>query len=226
MKMILFPQMPPYILLVLNYSVVVIGQNGSLILCAGAPLSPSPLFSVLDKFTVQVEWDAPFTWSAFPIINYTVQVINLTSVEMLASEVFPTDTFSYNVTSTAPPFCNNLEFLVSATNIIGASTGKANGRFPTGIITVKPTHLGPSTLSFVERLPSFGVWSVNTRVLLVCPLLGGLSSLGVSFIGGFTVYSQRYVCGTAPGEFKQTVESSVFFTSQASVHLNITFIVS
>ncbi len=26
-----------------------------------------------------------------------------------------------------------------------------------------------------------------TRILLVCPLFGGLSSFGVSFIGGFTV---------------------------------------
>ncbi len=34
--------------------------------------------------------------------------------------------------------------------------------------------------------------SVYTRVLLVCPLFGGLSSLGVSFIGGFTV--EGYQC--------------------------------
>ncbi len=32
------------------------------------------------------------------------------------------------------------------------------------------------------------MWSVYTRVLLVCPLFGGLSSFGVSFIGGFTVF--------------------------------------
>ena len=50
------------------------------------------------------------------------------------------------------------------------------------------TH--PYRLSFVERLSSFGgyfVQSVYTRAHLVCPLLGGLSSFGVSFIGGFTV---------------------------------------
>ena len=44
-------------------------------------------------------------------------------------------------------------------------------------------------MSFVERLSSFGgyfVQNVYTRVHLVCPLLGGLSSFRVSFIGGFT----------------------------------------
>ncbi len=43
---------------------------------------------------------------------------------------------------------------------------------------------------FVERLSSFGgyfAWSMYTRILLVCPLFGGLSSFGVSFIRGFTV---------------------------------------
>ena len=36
-----------------------------------------------------------------------------------------------------------------------------------------------------------------TGVLSVCPLLGGLSSFGVSFIGGFTVNSRPGGCITA-----------------------------
>ena len=50
--------------------------------------------------------------------------------------------------------------------------------------------IGTTHLSFVERLSSFGgyfVQSVHTRVQMMCPLLGGLSSFGVSFIGDFTV---------------------------------------
>jgi len=48
--------------------------------------------------------------------------------------------------------------------------------------------LGPSILSFVERLSSFRgyfVQRLNTMVHLVYPLLRGLSSLRVSFIRGF-----------------------------------------
>ena len=60
------------------------------------------------------------------------------------------------------------------------------------------TLLGPAVLSFVERLSSFRgdfPWSVYKRVLLACPLLGGLSSFGVSFIGGFTVATCTYWMG-------------------------------
>ena len=49
--------------------------------------------------------------------------------------------------------------------------------------------LGPSILSFVERLSSFRgyfVQSLYTTVHLLCPSFRGLSSFGVSFIGGFT----------------------------------------
>ena len=45
-------------------------------------------------------------------------------------------------------------------------------------------------LGLVERLSSFRgcfVQSLYTTVHLVCPLFRGLSSFGVSFIGGFTV---------------------------------------
>ena len=51
-------------------------------------------------------------------------------------------------------------------------------------------HHWDTHLSFVERLSSFGGYSVQsmyTRVQMACPLLGGLSSFGVSFNGGFTV---------------------------------------
>ena len=52
---------------------------------------------------------------------------------------------------------------------------------------------GPALLCplIVERLSSFRgdfLYSVYTRVLSACFLLGGLSSFGVSIIGGFTVH--------------------------------------
>ncbi len=48
------------------------------------------------------------------------------------------------------------------------------------------SYLGPSILSFVERLSCFGV-------LLVCPLLEGLFPFRVSFIGGYTVFTAKLV---------------------------------
>ncbi len=42
----------------------------------------------------------------------------------------------------------------------------------------------------------YGVY--YTRVLWVCPLFGGLSSLGVSFIGDFTVYNSPAIANAPP----------------------------
>ena len=61
------------------------------------------------------------------------------------------------------------------------------------IITVEPLNMDTFGTSFVERFVLFQ-HSVYTRVLLACPLLGGLSSFGVSFIGGFTVSSFYIWC--------------------------------
>ena len=53
------------------------------------------------------------------------------------------------------------------------------------LIIFKGNFFGTSCFSLCREVVLFQRWSVYTRV---CPLLGGLSSFGVSFIGGFTVY--------------------------------------
>ena len=59
------------------------------------------------------------------------------------------------------------------------------------------------------------MYSVYTRVQMVCPLLGGLSSFGVSFIGGFTVqksptrYAARFTA-SQPTSQTETHASSHF----------------
>ena len=60
------------------------------------------------------------------------------------------------------------------------------------------TCFGTQHLSLVERLSSFRGYSVQslytTGINLVCPLFRGLSSFGVSFIGGFIVYVCFSIC--------------------------------
>ena len=99
----------------------------------GVPLSPCPIFMVLDIFTIGVKWDAPFSWPLIPITNYTVQVMNQTNDEMLASTVLTAETLSYNITRTTTLSCDNIVFLVTANNRIGASTSvEIIGHFPAG----------------------------------------------------------------------------------------------
>ena len=104
---------------------------------ADVPLSPSPQFSVTNRFSVQVEWDAPFAWKEFPIINYRVEVTNMTSREILASSMLSPDTFSFSHhhTNVEPLPCTNLSFAVYANSTIGESSpGITYGAFPTGKI--------------------------------------------------------------------------------------------
>lgn len=99
---------------------------------ADAPQSPNPVFVILNGTTIQVEWEAPFTWDGFPITNYTVIAINQTSQEELASEVLSPDMLSYSITMTAAP-CTNITFLVWASNSVNRShqPGIMHGAFPT-----------------------------------------------------------------------------------------------
>ena len=55
------------------------------------------------------------------------------------------------------------------------------------------TPSGPGILSFVERLSSFRGDFLQSGVLSACPLLGGLSSFGVSSIRGLTVIRAGYI---------------------------------
>ena len=94
------------------------------------PLSPSPVLSAVNETTLQVQWEAPFTWEDFPITNYTVEVFNQTN--RLDEVVFNPNVFSYDITRMAPFFCGtNLTFYVLAINSVGISLpGIAQGAFP------------------------------------------------------------------------------------------------
>lgn len=100
------------------------------------PAPPSPQFSVLDILTVQVEWEAAFSWEDFPISNYTlvVQVSheNASSEQRIA--ILGPDVLSYNLTQPPPTSaCSNLTFSVYANNSVGSSlAGTTQGAFPAG----------------------------------------------------------------------------------------------
>ena len=101
---------------------------------------------MLTKSTVQVEWEAPFSWSAFPITNYTVIVINQTSQEQLANDTLSPDILSYNLTEeTSSKYCGTLEFYVNAISEVGtSSSGYIRGSFPTRESMVYPSLSGRS----------------------------------------------------------------------------------
>ena len=97
----------------------------------GIPQAPNPTFFVFNASTVGVEWDAPLT--NVPITNYNIQVIDMANNRSIAREILSPDTFSYKITNKKPPYCTDVEFLITANTEIGESLfGKAIGQFPAG----------------------------------------------------------------------------------------------
>ena len=121
------------------------------------PVPPSLEFSVVDILTVQVEWEAPFSWEDFPITNYTVLVDishqNTTSEQRIA--ILGPDILSYNLTQQPPTSaCSNVTFSVHANNSVGSSpAGTTQGSFPAGKLLVLHTIAVNYSITFTSKEP-------------------------------------------------------------------------
>ena len=111
------------------------------------PPSPKPQLLVLNATTVQLSWLPPFAWAEYPIVNYSVQVYNRATGEVMnsfinaTSEVLSTTTpvtFDYGVPQgSVMQNCEELFFSVSAASIIGGSSpAVVTGGFPIGSVCV------------------------------------------------------------------------------------------
>ena len=101
----------------------------------GVPLPPNPQFSIVNESSVQIRWEAPFTWQDYPIVNYTVEVTSQAIAELLTSVVLGPDSLSYTLTQMKySNSCTNLTFSLHATSEVGTSLpGITYGAFPAGI---------------------------------------------------------------------------------------------
>lgn len=95
-------------------------------------MPPYVHLAVMDKYTLQVQWDEPFTTQGYPITMYHVSVANFD--QTLTNGALNPDTriYIYSI-STESSFtnCTNLTFSVRAENNIGISIpGTINGAFP------------------------------------------------------------------------------------------------
>ena len=109
------------------------------------PPSPKPQLLVLNATTIQLSWLPPFSWAEYPIVNYSVQVYNTATGEVMnsfinvTSEMFSTTapvTFIHNTPHGGVMWnCEELAFIVSAASTIGwGSPAIVTGGFPIGIL--------------------------------------------------------------------------------------------
>ena len=108
------------------------------------PLSPpDPQLHMLNATTLQLSWLPPFTWVDYPIVNYSIQVYNRVTEDVMNRTINVTSpwlvavspvTFNISIPhGEVVQRCEELVFAVIATNNIGQSEpGVVNGGFPIG----------------------------------------------------------------------------------------------
>ena len=125
------------------------------------PPSPKPHLLVLNATTIQLSWLPPFSWAEYPIVNYSVQVYNGATGEVInlfinaTSEMVSTTapvTFNYDTPQGGVmQNCEELVFIVSAASTIGwGSPAIVTGGIPIGIVCVYTLHTGAVFFSTVN----------------------------------------------------------------------------
>ena len=99
------------------------------------PSIPSPRVTIVNKRTLQISWEKPFTMGHFTVHNYSLSVVNSSSHSVIMSQ----NITARNVTAYTKLFsiphagqaCSELEIKLTATNVIGESgVGTTTGGFP------------------------------------------------------------------------------------------------
>ena len=104
---------------------------------AAPPLSPTPEVQLINATALLLSWEPPFTWSEYPLLNYTVRMHNTSSGEQFAwVRMIPATVTTYEVFSSGGMISSSyheLVFSVTASNDLGESTeGTVYSGFPVG----------------------------------------------------------------------------------------------
>lgn len=98
---------------------------------SGAPSPPVPILRFDGPGTVTLEWDAPFSWSQYPIKYYNVTAFNHPELDQ---EAIQDTSVQYRADEGHQlQECEEIEFRVRATNSLGDSEyGSVTAGFPIG----------------------------------------------------------------------------------------------
>ena len=85
---------------------------------AGPPSPPEPQLLVLNATAIQISWLPPFSWADYPIVNYTVQIHNIITGEIMNSTINATFTETISTAVTRKV----MNFTLNTTNETGSAT--------------------------------------------------------------------------------------------------------
>ena len=86
--------------------------------CEGPPLLPALQVQTVTATQFRVSWDQPFSWTQFPVLDYTVAVYN--GSRLLTQDTTTDRNYSFWL-DTEVNVCTLLTFEVSARNEVGVS---------------------------------------------------------------------------------------------------------
>ena len=101
------------------------------------PLPPAPEVLLINATALQLSWEPPFTWSEYPLLNYTIRMHNTSSGEQFAwVHTIPATVTTYVVFNSGRMIFSSyheLVFSVTASNDLGESSqGTVHSGFPVG----------------------------------------------------------------------------------------------
>ena len=101
------------------------------------PNLPNPTLTTLNETALQVSWTEPFSWEGFPVLNYTLNIRNMTSsslIDTIVTSDTGVNSFEHVFTvGSVLSECHTISVEVTASNSVGESSpGVANGGFPIG----------------------------------------------------------------------------------------------
>ena len=156
---------------------------------SGPPAPPHPTLELINATTLQLSWYPPFTWTGFPIQNYTVWMGNLTNSMNDRQDNIPINENNSNDTSVTFELstingeiargCALLDFSVTARSDLGESSpGRVSGGFPIGWLLHVPIALFPERVGtrLMYRVEQSIAW--NQSGLANFGTAGGMGTRG------------------------------------------------
>ena len=131
----------------------------------GPPSPPEPQLLVLNATAIQIFWLPPFSWAVYPIVNYTVQIHNRVTGEIINSTINATFSETVSAAVTRKVIDSTLNTTTNETGSATVSEEEVNSN-----ATFTPTTAAPVT--FIHTTPrervvqtceelAFSVFAVN-----------------------------------------------------------------
>ena len=101
---------------------------------SGPPQPPDPALVITSSSQLDIQWEVPYSHTDYPVLNYSIQIVNMSSGEGLDTAELQSNETSYTYKFNEDVvYCQTLTVNVTAANHLGQSEpGSVFRGFPIG----------------------------------------------------------------------------------------------